>query len=345
MRSRLLGARTYRGLLRCRSVDAVLGALASTDYRADIEAALPRYRDLRRLDEVLRRNLARTLRSMLRFYDKPGPRRCVELLLQRWDLANLRTILRGKARLVAPDEIEPLLVPAGRLDDATLHELARLPGVGVVLDLMVAWSIPSREWAREVWRAFPRYEETRDVAGLERALDAAWARHVVARLAEVGPQRDLELTLRDEIDRRNLLLALRLREARLVEGALVERVAPRERYLAGGRIAPEALDDAAHGPDRATAVERLRTVPPAWTGQLGDWIADGDLVRLTEALDSVATREAVALFHRGDPLGVAVPIAFVWAKENEVRNLRRIGRGLVHGLPRADVAQGLVAAW
>ena len=81
---------------------------------------------------------------------------------------------------------------------------------------------------------------------------------------------------------------------------------------------------------------------PGWLEELDAWVGHADTVRLADGLQTAVTRFAVGLFSRGDPLGMSVPIAFTYAKENEARNLRLIGHGLAHGLARSEIEDQLV---
>jgi len=299
LRSRLFDRHGYRDLLRARNIEALLGALAATPYRPDVEAALTRNPDLHRFDEVLRIHGARVLHSLPGWYEAEA-RREVERLLARWDWRNLRTILQALARRVPAQEIEPLLVPAGALEPATLNTLARQPNVAAAVDLMRAWGLPTRGLSGDDPLA---------------ALDRLWAPYL-------------------DVDRLNLMTALRLRAARLHD-----RVEAHEEFLPGGALDPRTLDDVAHAATR-DAVRAL--LPSPWTRRLADWERDGDLAALSDALEIEALLEAVRGFVRGDPLGPAIPRAFVAATELELRNLRCVARGIEAGRLAAEIEGELV---
>ncbi|MHC4938855.1 MAG: V-type ATPase subunit [Planctomycetota bacterium] len=148
LRSRLLDARRYGDLLRAPSVEAMLGALAATPYRPDVERAFVQAHDLRRLDEVLRIHLSRIFRALPSWFEGAA-RVAIERLMAVWDWHNVRTILRGRARHLPAAEIEPLLIPAGRLGAGELAALARQETVGDVSMLLRAWGLPARpqDWA------------------------------------------------------------------------------------------------------------------------------------------------------------------------------------------------------
>jgi V/A-type H+-transporting ATPase subunit C len=343
MRSRLLGRQRYTELMATGSIDRLLGALHDTPYRPDVEAAIARFEGLRRLDEAVRTNLGRTLRAMRSFYQgEPGER--VELLVRRWDLANVRDVIRGRALVAATEDILPRLVPAGRLSDAELAELAAQRSVRSVIDLMVAWGVPTRRSARALLAVVSDYEVTGDVAVLEHALYRTWAASLEEELADVEPGDPLAATLRAEIGMVNLLTAFRLREARLAGEPETKTL--EAHLLPGGRVPLALLEAVWLADDRAEAAAASTgtLLPPGWSSALEGWAESGDVQGLGSRLEAAVTGAAVALFATGDPLGIAVPVAYTFAKENEARNLRLIARGLVHGLSPGDVAERLVVA-
>ncbi len=341
MRSRFLSVDAYRDLVAADSMDGLVAALAGTAYAADVEAALPRFSGLRRFDEIVRHHMIRVLDPLPAFYGEE-PDGVIRLLTDRWDLQNLRTLLRMKSRFEATEELLGMMVPIGRLSAAELSELAVQPSLRYVIDLMIAWRIPSRETARAVGDAWPAYESAGNLAVLESALNRAFAE----RLDDVldGNDTGAAVVLRAEVDEINVLTCLRQRTARTAGETGRPDAGATDEYLPGGRIRFDALTIAAAGDDRPTAVSQLDREPllPGWSTALHDWADTDDLTALADALRLASTREAVGLFVRGDPLGYDIPVAFARAQEHEARNLRWIGRGVAHGLGRAEVERNVV---
>ncbi len=335
MRSRMISRDVYRELVTATTIERILGVLGDTDYAPDVETAITRYRGPERYDRALSAHLAGTLRSVQGFYDGP-PRRDVELLLLHHDLDNLVTIVRGQAALPGSAETASLLVPAGSLDHAALEELARQPGLRETVELMVAWGVPSRDTARNVLHVWPQYDRTGNIAVLETALAAAYAAHLAESIDPRGGH--LSVMLASWIDTINILTSLRLRASRL-DGEPVPAVEP----LPGGRIGAGAISAAitATAADAAATLGALAPIP-GWDAALDAWAEHERIDVLSDDLAAARTRWAVSLFHRGDPLGIDVPLAFIAAKENEVRNLRLVGQGCIHGVAPPDIEARLV---
>jgi V/A-type H+-transporting ATPase subunit C len=334
----------YSALLLIDSVDGLLGALGQTVYGPDVQRAMLRFAELRCLDEAIRTHLGHRLQLLSTIYEGEERRR-LDLLLHRWDLRNLRTILRGRLRLEGSEQLVALLIPAGTIDEAALIELASQPSLRATIELMMTWQLPSPGTAGHLLDVLPEYEASGDPSVLERALQSAYARHLHSSL-RAEPEDDLTRVLRMEIDLTNILTALRLRRSRLDEEPDWDLQDSLSHYLPGGRIDRDTLEAARMADDSATAASELsRELSPAgWREALTLWAGDENLMWLTTSMTATTTTKAVNLFSSGDPLGIAIPVAFAWAKENEARNLRLIARGVVHHVSPDVTEKELIVA-
>ncbi|MFO7547611.1 MAG: V-type ATPase subunit [Acidimicrobiia bacterium] len=334
MRSRLLRPHDYLDLMRATDLDHLLGALGSTDFRPDVEAAVTRFGGSRRLDEAVRGHLARLVRTASSFYEG-AIRRRIDLVTRRWDLHNLRTLLRAQASSPPVADVGPLLVPAGVIGEAELRALAEAPGLKPMIDQMVAWGLPGPATARALLRAWPRYETGGDLTVLEHALDASFAAQLEA---DIGRTDDEAAELvRTEIDVRNLDVALRARRS-LLGGEPLPEGEPA--FLPGGTIAGSVwVSVSSELGDDEEVVRRLDavTLPAGWPASIAAWAGHGRDQRLVRELEDAAILRAMAGFERGDPLGIAVPVAFIAAASAEARNVRLVGRAVIHGTPLDDL--------
>lgn len=334
--SRFLDLDDYRGLLGSATVEGLLGRLANGPYGPAIERAMGRRRSLGALDGAVRFRLSTELAEVVSFYE--GPVEAQLLLYEaRWDIRNLRAILRSLSRGPVEDAGAPLLVSTSRLDDAALDELASQRSVRSAVDLISLWQVPTPAVGRRLRRALPRFSETRDVAELESALDASLAEMTVEATAGSHSDGPVVSRMRRDIDRINLMACLRLR-------ATVERSQARRDWvpLEGGTVREPVWLSALDASDRGAALEALDGgVPTVWMPLLAQWRDGGELSTLENRLDDVEAREARAMFRR-DPLGIETPLAYIMILEAEAANLRLIGRAIVHGIPRDEALDELV---
>ena len=332
-RGQMLGESDYRELFLAGTIDRMLGVLRTTAFGLDVERALVHHQPLQRLDGAVSGHLVRVFGDLRRFYAGRAAEG-VDLLVGRWDLRNLLAIVRSTARPAARAELDSMLVLAGSLDPSALGELAAQPSLRSVIDLMVAWDLPSRSTARRLLREWPRFESEGDPSVFEEALTRAWAESVDEALRSWNGTA-LATQLRAEVDHVNVLASLRRRDVGMV-GPADDDV-----YLPGGALAAGVLARVRRAPTPADAIAVLseQRLAPEWMAALHTWSDDQDMGALGGRIERAVAGAAIRLFAAGDPLGIAIPVAFVAAKESEARNVRLIGRALVHRFDWSDIEQ------
>jgi V/A-type H+/Na+-transporting ATPase subunit C len=343
-RASLLVRSDYEAMLG-GDVDAILGALSSTPYHPDVEAAITRYRGARRVHEAARQHLARKLEEMRSFYDG-GARELVDLLLSRWDTHNVLTLMRGVLTAPGTEEALAYVLPMGALNDALAREVARQNELATAVQLLVRWRLPDHETARALRRAWSEYERTEDFPALEHAVTARWIHRTVDALEAAGREGEpLRRFFDREIAERNLLIALRLREA-LARGEIDRLPSPGdvEVYLPSSTARLDRFDEAIRLPDAEGVATALADIgaSASWHEPLERWTREGSLLALQHELEARRLRDAVALFFQGDPLGVDVPIAYAVAKDAEARNLRLVAEAAVHNLSEERVRERML---
>jgi vacuolar-type H+-ATPase subunit C/Vma6 len=332
-RGELLRDADYERLLG-EDVDGLLGALQDMPYAPDVETA--RGDDpLRRLHQTVGSHLSRSLEEMRSFYTDRA-RRLVDVLLSRFDLHNVLAVLRAKAGTQGP--ADDALVRVGWLVEPLAGEILGQNELAGAVD-MLARSTPDREQAGALRAAFGEYEVTEDLAALERAVVTEHTARTIAGLQAAGPDAATLLRFAQRaIDERNLLVALRLRDA-LASGAETEPP-PSATRLPGGSIPLAVFEQALGAPTAAAVVGGL--VDAGWQPPLQRWATSGDLTALERELERRYIADAAALFVTGDPLAIDVPVAFTAEKQIEARNLRLLGEASVRGIDAEIVRRELL---
>jgi V/A-type H+/Na+-transporting ATPase subunit C len=332
-RGDLLGTADYERLIG-EDVDGLLRALETTPYAHDAEAT--RHQGLRRLHDTIRIHLGRTLEEMRSFYANRA-RGLVDQLLSRFDVHNVVTVLRAQAGAHRPaEDALGALIDIGWLSGPLARETLGQHELTGAVDLLTRRT-PHPEQAGALRAAFREYERTTDLPALERAVLADHAIRAVGTLTASGPgARTLLRFARREIDERNLLVALRLRDAPAEHW-------PGHTLLAGGSIAPPDLEPALRTPEPSRVAAALGgRAGGSWQPALGRWAVSGDLAALERELERRRIIEAAGLFVDGDPLAIDVPIAFSAAKEMEARNLRLLGEASARDIHADTVRQELL---
>jgi V/A-type H+-transporting ATPase subunit C len=328
MRSRLLTPGQLEELLGAPTLDAFLQGLSTTPYSFDVQEALLRYEGVRAVDEALSHSLARTTRTILGFADGRA-RDLISLVLLRWDLANLRVIVRGKHSGRPTDEIVQTLLPAGNLSNVVLKEMAGYPDISALAGTLESLDHPL---AGPLAQGVAAFAKTKDVLELEMHLDRGYAEFVMQRAKRLGADAaGLGEIFSAEIDASNVKTALKLAAS---DGLSEERRL--QFFIPGGAGINDRLFAALSSAQTQTAAwDRLR----AYRFPIKE--LPQDLVAFERELDG-RIGKALAARYRGDPLGVDIVLGYLAMKSAEVSNLRMIARGKFLGLPREAVRKEML---
>jgi V/A-type H+/Na+-transporting ATPase subunit C len=289
MRSRLLDRSFLDRLIEEPSVTRLIQDLTETEYGPDLEEALIHGRDATNVDIALTSNMVRTFQKIMGFLN-PEAEYLVTTLLGRWDIFNIKTILRAKHMHLSTEELKGGLLPAGQLAPIDLEHLAGANDVRAVVDTAVTWGLPMAGALREGHAEFMR---TGELASLELALDRYYTEWARQRLARRGANtRMAQKVLAMQVDVANLVMVLRL------QSADIENVDVGKFFLEGGAHVTMDL-----------------------------YLALAGMSDIDEVLDR---------------LGIGVAISYLWAKQNEVTNLRIIVKGKSVGMPVDRVRKELI---
>lgn len=331
LKSQLFERRTLVEFAGLSRVDDLIARLAESAYGEEIRAALARFIGPRVVMEACRLHLGATYRKIRGFFDEEGTR-LVGVLLARWDLHNLKTILRGQEARTPAGEILEALVPAGDLEESALRTLVRQPDPTATADLLRTWNAG---YASAVRQGLTEYANTHDWGSFEATLDSLFYSRLFHSLQK-SEQNDgfVNEILAREIDTANVMTALRLREGG--QGLGEEQV--QRQLLNGGEIPRAWLVSLARTGREEEALSLLRT--SKFAAALAQ-VESLDLAKVQYELDRDLARFGISFFSR-DPLSISTAIGFITAKKVEAMNLRLIAQGIALGLARSDIEKEMI---
>jgi V/A-type H+/Na+-transporting ATPase subunit C len=337
MKSRLLSHKALDDLILKPDMDSLVAELENTPYKKCLEAAGSKYSGIYRIEYALRDDFTRTFRKIMELVTGSDAERYLGIFLQKWDIQNVKTVLRGKSIHAAPEEIFECLLPISGLDEATLTEMVRQPDIKAVIDLMATWKV---EYARPLTRAFSRYAGEHDLVVLESALDRYYYENALAALQK--DSYDVNIVrgmLAVEIDVTNIKTALRLTRDR------VDAEEAKKFLIEGGRrLNPEFLLSMIRSGTVGSALEALEPTLYAFIAGAPEELYKKEKISgLEKLLDRYLIMKGIGA-GRGDPLSVAVAIGYFWAKYNEMTNLRIIARCKTADMPVERVKEELTYA-
>ncbi|MEA2034321.1 MAG: ATP synthase A1 subunit C [Euryarchaeota archaeon] len=335
MKSRLLDRKEIEKLIARPDIDSLIAGLEDTPYKEYIEKASISYSGVQCIEEALRKNLAETYLLMLQMVQGEKFEKYIKILLAKWDIQNIKTILRGKNIYAPSDEILECLIPAGELDEVTLIELIRQPDVKDVIDLLATWNI---DYSKPLTQKFKEYDEKRDLWILEFALDKYYYENALNRVT--GNSYDAKIVrdmITTEIDVINIKTILQLVRDRIVTDD-TENI-----FIEGGK----ALNIGILAPLLRTkttreAVSQLDKTPYSFLAEIPDeQLAAGKISVYERELDTYLIKKGIRALH-GDPLSIAIAVGYLWAKYKETTNIRIISRCKTAGILEDDLTEELI---
>jgi len=208
MHSRLLGRKDFDALLIQQDIPSLASELEKTPYKNEIQEANVLYPGLKGIETALRMNLVRTCKKIFSLVQGSEAEPLVRIILARWDIHNIKAVLRGKHVHAVPEEIEECLIPAGTLGEPLFRETIKQPDVRGVVDLLATWEIP---YARPLTQSFDEYASSRELSILEYALDRFHYEYAHSLLERNKEDHEvMRRLLQGEIDSINLKNAIRM---------------------------------------------------------------------------------------------------------------------------------------
>lgn len=335
MRQRLLDNNFYENLVELDDFNRMVQNLQQTPYKDEIQESILRKSGAAAIDEALKLNLARTFRRVLSFLSPEG-QTLVSTLLGRWDIHNIKTILRGIHMSIDPEEIIDSLLPAGQLDEVELDELAKQGDVKSCIDLLATWGI---SYGRPLTKEVATYMEAKDLSVLELGLDKYYFTYSLRKVRMMGRNGAMaQQILQTQIDIVNLLTLLRLQKSKQPEDEAKRLFIPW-----GKEITLERFLELSQKEDVDEVVDGLldTTYGRILEGAMMKYVELGSLAALERALETYFVQKG-AYMSKGDPLGVGIAIGYIWAKDNEIVNLRIIVKGRTIGMPEKRIREELV---
>lgn len=335
MRAQLMKKPYLDELIGLPDINRLIQELSETEYGSDIEEALIHGRDAAAVDEALKNNMVRTFQKVSGFLNDEAQYILVTLLA-RWDIFNIKTILRGKHMHLTAEVVSEGLLPAGYLTQVDLEALAMQDDLRAVVDTAMTWGLP---FAGALSDGYALFHETGELSAMELALDRYYASWATARLSKRRANMKIaRKVLGMQIDIMNLVMVFRLQKAD------TESLQVLDFFLDGGLfIKPDLYEELGQMSDIDEVLDRLRGTPygMALDDAAIKYLEENSIAVFERALEDYFMRKTLSQAS-GDPLGIGVAIAYLWGKQNEITNLRIIVKGKSVGMPEERVRGELI---
>jgi V/A-type H+/Na+-transporting ATPase subunit C len=267
-------------------------------------------------------------------------RETAESYLRRYQVENLKVILRGWSRGASASEIEPYLVALPKDMTVSVEELLAAPSVGAFLGRTKSKTLAAGgEMGEE------HFAETKSTYFIEAGLDRAWLGSALKSASRLGePHRGAVMrVLSLEADQYQVLFVMR---ARLNYDRPAEELKPYLLTGPGTKVGIRDLMSLAEmrgAGEMMTAAKKWRfltggTWPEAKAGESAAEMMEGVEEAFTRRLYEVANN----VFYTSFDLGAV--IAFFALKRMELANLIVLVESLRYDIPRPEAAGRMIGA-
>jgi len=331
-KSRLLSRHDLELLSETGSLQSLITALLRTPYRKSIETALARITGIDCITEALRNDLVESMKTIHGFY-AGNASEMIAMVMRYYDIHNLKAILRGLGKNVAPGEIIPTLLPIGDLSYNLLADVARAQSPRIAIDLLASMNYPIVHPLLKLRVARPGA----DTFEMEMALEQWYFQEARKDLPGEDEAEQLLLSaLNMDADLTNLLVVLRFvadpAEKRLLQQRLgTDRLS--SLFVGPGRLSFKLLTQAGEQDLLLSALTILEgsVFSSALKSGYQAYSQTGRLSSLEKSLHRYRLSWMVQWIAK-DPLGLGVFLGYLALKISEIANIRWIARGINLGL-------------
>lgn len=325
MKSKILPKETYPRLMNM-SIDGIARFIGESEYKEDVDELARQYEGVDLIEHALNRNLAVTFTKLLNI-SEGDVNFLVGKQLQKYDIWNIKTILRGKYCNAPKKEILEAIVAAGRLNYTFLSELAAKGTYEEVISGLVN---------TEYYPILKNYDGT-NLSDIENQLDKIHYAGLFDVISE-SKSKDRKLFaefIRVDIDMKNLMTLFRLKRSGIkdiemmdliMDGGLRLKLKDIEKWI------PLSFED---------FISELEKYP--YWDVVSD-VVSPDMVSLIDVESRLKKHrlKSATSFSHVYPLSIVPIMDYMLTKKNEVTNLRIIIRGKAANLDDNIIKEQLV---
>ena len=328
MKTRLVGKQELYKMCALSSIPELVSTLEKTEMKEDLVELSIMYHGADLIDRSLGRNLARTYSKVISM----TPKQSMDIVLAltgKWDIHNIKTILLGKHLGHDKKAIQMLIVPAVGMDERALSRLNSQPNVEETV-----FFLGGTEYLSVLMPKFEEYEKTKEINLLTHELERYHFRRLRSTVQHRGMEWDL---IRDliclEVDAKNILALMRHVKAG------PESFDLEASFIRGGNVDLSLLSrlDGKKIVDICASVRKMVDL----SKPLVEFEKDGSLAHFEVDLENRIYLMGLKAF-RLSTLSVGSIVGFLYLKETESGNIRKITRGIEYNVDPERIKKTLV---
>lgn len=332
MRTLLLTKRDFDTMLDANSADEILSILEKSAYREELVEAGLKFSGANLIEIALGKNFSKVLQKIVKIAP-PDAKLLINTIAEKWDVHNLKTILLAKALGKKGDEIAPFLVFAGSLMKSTYEKLLAATSVEKVAEIM-----ETHPQGTIIEKHLKDFKEKTELMPMLLGLDK-WYYSQLPKTVPTGykDERIILGLLKSEIDYRNISNILRAKR----EGFDAKTI--KQFVIEGGGLYSSELNNlikAKTKEEEIASVQRLYDLRVP----LEKFKKDSSLIHFEVALEHGIVQKAVQTLRRSI-LSVGALVGYLYLKEAEISNIRKIIRAKDYRLQKSAIDEMIIPTW
>ncbi|OED30468.1 V-type ATP synthase subunit C [Methanosphaera sp. WGK6] len=286
------------------------------------------------IEQALDANLAETYDLLARIAPK-DLKPTFDLMLDQWDIKNIKSVLIAKEAKLNDEETRELLVPYGVLK----NQQDKLLEANTVQDLIVA--LEGTPYSRILEDALPDFNENKTLLTLESALDNYYYERLLAKSASQADDntRMLHSYIGTKVDIANIKVILRAKADNLTYDQINPYV-----INSGYQLRDWKLKEFMESEDMNSLLSSIESSEygSIIVDHIPEFNATQSITVFDEALDTYERKMAENIFKK-QPFGVGPIVGFMNKKEIEIKNLKIIARSKKgSAIPSSEIKEMLL---
>ncbi|MCR4335183.1 MAG: V-type ATPase subunit [archaeon] len=327
MKQALLGEKEINAMTEANSADGVYSLLEKTQYREDLVVSALKERTIAdQIEFATTKNFSRTLQKIVKIVPKKFENEIKELF-EKYDVNNLKTILVSKHLGKVKEKIEPLIIDSMSISKGRMNKILDATSVKEVVNLL-----GGTIYGKVLQKHLKEYEKDNEISSLIFALDE----YYYSKLPSIaknpyGDERIILKMLKSQADIRNISNICRGKKDNITADKLHEMM------IKSGNIRGDVLEKACSAKnveEAAKIFEKNYSLGKA----IEEYKKTGSLIPIEMELERNVAKKGLKVL-RNSVLSLGTIAGFLFLKEEEVNNIRKIVRCKEFNLPQEQIKE------
>jgi len=324
---KFISSARWEDLWGCTSPGEIASLLEGTDYFPHLsEGAVS---DSKKLEKAVLKELS-SLETEISTIIPKGAWPIKEYLLKKWDIINVRAVMRGiHGDIKKKDEIADSFIEGGELDVAFIKTLINAESMDDFVALLAKTPYQS------LIDGLSKYNETKNLFFLEASLDRIFWEDIWVKVFKIKGIKEFREFIGICVETHNLKIILRAKN----DGLLLEDI---NHFLIPDCTALNGLLSAFDEEDLSGFIPLLEDTLyfESLLSAQQEYEKTGSILAFEQALDNLVLKKAEDM-RKKKPFGSGPLVGFLVSKDAEVKNLLTIVRSTEVDLDRNEIREAL----